>query len=190
MKIFQNQRLFAVILLVPFFGFTTGSKWPNSVSPLFDNALVPLHTLTDKWETKDLIGLYAYDPNDNLSENTEVVDGFLDFHFQSHPTFILDGSIATGMGDQKKLIVLQEGLGTFLSGEMTSRSVRYLEIRFSTLTEFQRFAANPSALKRCSNLNFILLRFAPQTSLAQITPNLNNAGLLDFWVFVSIDSSN
>lgn len=190
MKIFQIQTLFAVVLLFLLSGFTTGPKWPDADSPVFDNTLVPLHTLTDKWEEKDLIGLFAYDPSDNLSENTEVVDSFLDFHFQSHPTLILDGSSATSADEHKKMIVQQEGSGEFLFGGIASRSVRFLEIRFSTLAEFQRFAANPAALKRLSNLNFVLLRFPSQTNLAQITPNLNNPGLLDFWVFVSIDSSN
>lgn len=192
METFRTHRLFVFLLLFHLSGFALNHNSVKAQDARTNDAVVPLHRLTSTWSEGDLAGLYAFDPKDDFADNLEVVEGFLSYHFQSHPSLTLPTTaLSTDHVDNpKKLILLQQGLETLQSGNTDYRTVKFVEIRFSSIGEFQRFVSNPATLKRLPNLNFILFRFSAQTGLADIASNLGNASLMDYQVFFSIDSSN
>jgi hypothetical protein len=154
--------------------------------------VVPVRQLLPDFQNKsDLANLFAFDPNGDLAENPTEVETFLDFNFQSHSSFVLSPKGSLPSTENPKKLILNFSDMAALSGSMENvRTVKFLEIKFSGLSELQQFLNSGSITGTLPNLRYIFLKVPAGTRSEQVGNLLETNPLSDYRVFFSIDSSN
>jgi hypothetical protein len=154
--------------------------------------VIPLRQLLPAFQDESALeNLFAFDPNEDLAENPTEVEIFLDFNFQNHPSLVLPGQRGlTPAENPKKLILDFKEIGALTGSSGSIRTVKFMEIRFSSLGEIQQFLNLGSTFEHLPNLRFIFLKAPASARPEEVGNLLESKPLSDYRVFFSIDSSN